>query len=138
MSKNDELNKKLAQIEKDKAKNIKTELKNKITELNGVPFLEAIVPLDGSSIKDILFQFKSEMDSLIAVIGGKSEGKCTLSILISENLVKEKSLNAGNMIRNAAQHIQGGGGGQPFFATAGGKNPKGITDALQQAKTYIS
>ncbi|MEX2484107.1 MAG: alanine--tRNA ligase, partial [Brumimicrobium sp.] len=132
MAKNDELNKKLAQIEKDKAKNIKSELKSKVTDFNGVPFLEAIVPLDGASIKDILFQFKSEMDSLIAVIGGESEGKCTLSILISENLVKEKSLNAGDLVRSASKHIQGGGGGQPFFATAGGKKPEGLQAAIDE------
>ncbi|MEX1192422.1 MAG: alanine--tRNA ligase [Brumimicrobium sp.] len=134
MAKNDELNKKLAQIEKDKAKNIKSELKSKVTDFNGVPFLEAIVPLDGGSIKDILFQFKSEMDSLIAVIGGESEGKCTLSILISENLVKEKSLNAGDLVRSASKHIQGGGGGQPFFATAGGKKPEGLQAAIDEVK----
>lgn len=134
MAKNDELNKKLAEIEKDKAKNIKADLKNKISELNGVPFLEAIVPLDGGSIKDILFQFKSEMDSLVAVIGGESEGKCTLSILISEDLVNDKSLHAGNMVRNAAKHIQGGGGGQPFFATAGGKKPGGLQAAIEEVK----
>jgi alanyl-tRNA synthetase len=137
MSKNDELNKKLAQIEKEKAKNIKSELKNKITEFNGVPFLEAIVPLDGGSIKDILFQLKSEMDSLIAVIGGESEGKCTLSILISEDLVKEKSLNAGSLVRSASKHIQGGGGGQPFFATAGGKKPEGLQAAIDEVKKEL-
>jgi alanyl-tRNA synthetase len=64
--------------------------------------------------------------------------KALLTCYIDKKLAKEKSLNAGQIVRELGKFIQGGGGGQPFFATAGGKNPKGITDALQQAKTYIS
>jgi alanyl-tRNA synthetase len=103
-----------------------------------VNFLEAIVPLDGGAIKDVLFQLKGEIENLFAVIGGENDGKCTLSVIIDEALVKSKDLHAGNMIRSAAKHIQGGGGGQPFFATAGGKNPDGLKAAIEEVKGMIS
>ena len=105
-------------------------MKNSISAYNGVQLLNEIVELDGDSIKDILFQFKGELDNFVGIIGGKEGNKCTLSIIISDNLTKEKDLHAGNIIREVSKHIQGGGGGQPFFATAGGKNPAGLKDAM--------
>lgn len=131
---NNKMQKQIEQIEKDRAKSIKVDLKNNIVEQNGTNFLSAIVPLDGGSIKDILFQLKGEVENLFAVIGGDKDGKCTLSIIIDDEVVKSKDLHAGNMIRSAAKHIQGGGGGQPFFATAGGKKPEGLKDAIEEVK----
>ena len=122
--------KELEQFQKEKAKSVKVGLKNSIKEFNGVNLLSEIVELDGGSIKDILFQLKGETDNFVGVIGGKDDGKCTLSIIVSDNLIKEKDLHAGNIIREVSKHIQGGGGGQPFFATAGGKNPAGLEDAI--------
>ncbi|WP_107039043.1 alanine--tRNA ligase [Brumimicrobium mesophilum] len=134
---NNRMQKQLEQIEKDRAKNIKGDLKNNIVEKDGMNFLEAIVPLDGGAIKDVLFQLKGEVANLFAVIGGEKDGKCTLSIIIDEEIVKSKDLHAGNMIRSAAKHIQGGGGGQPFFATAGGKKPEGLKDAISEVKEMV-
>ena len=68
------------------------------------------------------------------VLASKKGGKPSLTVLVSDNLVAEKDLNAGNIVRTLAKNIQGGGGGQPFFATAGGKNPNGISNALAAAK----
>lgn len=134
---NNRMQKQLEKIEKERAKDIKGDLKKNIVEKNGMNFLEAIVHLDGGAIKDVLFQLKGEVENLFAVIGGESDGKCTLSIIIDEALVKSKDLHAGNMIRSAAKHIQGGGGGQPFFATAGGKKPEGLKAAIEEVKKLI-
>lgn len=130
LTKNAALSKEIEQFQKDKAKNVKSSLKNSISDYKGVQLLNEIVELDGDSIKDILFQFKGEIANFVGIIGGKEGDKCTLSVIISDNLIKEKELHAGNIIREVSKHIQGGGGGQPFFATAGGKNPAGLKDAM--------
>lgn len=137
ISANHQMQKQLELFEKDRAKSVKSELKSKITEKNGINVLEAIVSLDGNAIKDILFQLKGEVENLFAVIGGDNEDKCTISIMISDDLVKEKELHAGNIVRAVSKHIQGGGGGQPFFATAGGKNPAGLKDAIAEALSNL-
>ncbi len=137
IEKNHALQKHLQQLEKEQIKTLKSDLKNKIQNKNGINYLEAIVPFDGKAIKDILFQLKGEQDTFFAVIGGKNNGKCTLSIVVSEDLVKAKKLHAGNIIREVAHLIQGGGGGQPFFATAGGKNPDGLSAAIDAVKAML-
>lgn len=95
------------------------------------------VPLDAGAVKDIAFQLKAEAAPLYAVLGSKVGGKPTLTCLITEELAQEKDWNAGQLIRELARHIQGGGGGQPFFATAGGKNSDGMDDALAAAKAVF-
>jgi alanyl-tRNA synthetase len=134
ITKNSALQKQLEQFEKNRAKAVKGELKNKITEVNGVNLLTDIVDLDGGSIKDILFQLRGEVDNFVGVLGGKTDGKCSLSIIISDNIVQEKDLNAGAIIREVSSHIKGGGGGQPFFATAGGKDANGLAPAIEEIK----
>ena len=131
------LKKQIEQLLKDKAKNVKGELKNKITEINGVNFIANKVDLDASGIKDLCFELGGEVDNLFALFGADNNGKALLSCYISKNLVAENDLNAGQIVRELGKYIQGGGGGQPFFATAGGKNPKGIEEALDKAKDYI-
>ncbi len=131
VTRNAQLTKEIEQFQKEKAKGVKQELKAAISNQNGINVLNSIIELDGSSIKDILFQLKGETDNFVGIIGGKEGDKCTLSIIISDNLTKEKDLNAGNIIREISPLIQGGGGGQPFFATAGGKNPTGLDKAIE-------
>lgn len=135
--KNSELNKTLEKLEKEKAQQALIDLKSKVKNENGINYLDAILPLDGGAIKDILFGLKKEYNQLFAVIGGETDGKCTLSIMIDEDLAKEKDYHAGNMVREAAKHIQGGGGGQPFFATAGGKNAGGLEEAIAAVKSKL-
>ena len=134
---NASLKKQIEQLLKDKAKNLKGDLKNEITELNGVNFIAKKVDLDASGIKDLCFELGGEVDNLFALFGADNNGKALLSCYISKNLVAEKDLNAGQIVRELGKHIQGGGGGQPFFATAGGKNPAGIEEALEAAKNYL-
>ncbi len=137
MQRNVQLQKQIESINKEKAQAQKKELREAIQHRDGVNYLSANINLDGGGVKDILFQLKGEFQNLIAVIGAENEGKCTLSIIISEELVAAKQWHAGNLVREAAKHIQGGGGGQPFFATAGGKNPKGIPEALAAVESKI-
>jgi alanyl-tRNA synthetase len=137
LAKNTSLQKEIAIFQKEKAVLIKQELKQKIVNIDGVNYLGEIIALDANSIKDILFQLKGEINHFFAVIGGDEGDKCTLNIIASDEVIAQKGVNAGNMIRSAAKHIQGGGGGQPFFATAGGKNNKGLKEAIEEVKNLI-
>jgi alanyl-tRNA synthetase len=134
---NSELKKQIEQLLKDKAKAIKGELKSELQEINGIQFLAKKLDLDASGIKDVCFELGSQFENLFLLFGAESDGKAILSCYISKELVASKSLNAGTIVRELGKHIQGGGGGQPFFATAGGKNPDGIDDALNAAKDYL-
>ncbi len=137
LTKNNQLTKEIEVLQREKAMNVKGELKSKIETINGINFLGTTVNLDGGSIKDILFQLKGEVDNFFGVIGGNEGDKCTISIIVSDSVIADKGLNAGNLVREVAKHIQGGGGGQPFFATAGGKNPGGLKAAIEECKAKI-
>ena len=128
--KNQTLNKTIEGLYKEQSKRIKIELKNKIVEKNGINFLGANVELPSNSVKDILFQFKAEYNNFVGVIGNTEQVKCGIHIIISDNLVNERGWNASNWIKEVSAHIQGGGGGQPFYASAGGKNAAGIPQAI--------
>lgn len=136
-TRNQQLQKEIEVFQKDRAKAIKNELKEKITESNGVHVLVDIVDLDAGAIKDILFQLKGEYANFIGIIGGKSDDKCSLSMIITESLAKDKGINAGQLIKEASPLIKGGGGGQPFFATAGGKDANGLDAALKLIQEKI-
>ncbi|EGV44671.1 alanine--tRNA ligase [Bizionia argentinensis JUB59] len=134
---NSSLKKQVEGLLKDKAKNLKGELKNEITEINGIHFLAKKVDLDAGGIKDLCFELGSQYDNLFLLFGAENDGKALLSCYVSKELVERKGLNAGQIVRELGKFIQGGGGGQPFFATAGGKNPAGIAEALEAAKKYL-
>ena len=135
---NSDLKKQIQTLLKEKGKNLKTDLKNEISEMNGINFLAKQVDLDANGIKDISFELGGEIDNLFLLLGTNQNGKALLSCYISKNLVASKNLDAGKIIRELGNYIQGGGGGQPFFATAGGKNPDGLSEALSKGKDYIS
>ena len=134
---NTALKKQIEGLLKDKAKNLKVEIKQELTTINGIQFLAKQVDLDAGGIKDLAFQLGDEMDNLFLVFGTRQNDKALLSCYISKKLVAEKELNAGQIVKELGKYIQGGGGGQPFFATAGGKKPEGIQVALEQAKNFI-
>ncbi len=138
VAKNQDLLKTIEKLNKDKAQSTKLELKNKFFEKDSYLLLAEKVHLDAGGIKDILFQFKGDLDQpFVAVIGGIEGDKASLNIMISESLVAEKSWNAGNLVKEHAKHINGGGGGQNFFATAGGKNPAGLDTAIAAVCTAL-
>ena len=134
---NADLKKHIESLLKEKAKNLKGDLKDELTEVNGVQFLAKKVDLDASGIKDLSFELGQQYDNLFLLFAAETDGKALLSCYISKELVASKSLNAGTIVRELGKFIQGGGGGQPFFATAGGKNPDGIDQALEAARGYL-
>ena len=134
---NTNLKKQIEVLLKDKAKHIKSELKNELQEINGVRFLAKKLDLDAGGLKDVAFELGNQFNNLFLLFGTEQKGKALLSCYISKELVTSKGLNAGQVVRELGKYIQGGGGGQPFFATAGGKNPEGILEALDKAQSYI-
>ncbi|SFT16488.1 alanyl-tRNA synthetase [Zhouia amylolytica] len=131
------LKKEIEALQKEKAKGLKQEIRNGLEDVNGVKFLAQKVDLDQAALKDMAFELGSEFKNLFALFASENNGKAMLTCYISKELVAEKELNAGQVVRELGKLIQGGGGGQPFFATAGGKNPGGIPEVLEKAKTYI-
>jgi alanyl-tRNA synthetase len=134
---NTALKKQIENLLKDKAKNLKSDLINKVESINGINFLAKKLDLDQNSIKDLAFDLGNAIDNLFLLVGTENEGKAFLTCFISKNLVEEKQLNAGKVVRELGALIHGGGGGQPFYATAGGRNPEGIEKALSESKRYI-
>ncbi len=135
---NAELSKQIAQFNKEKAGNLQESLMKNMQQINGINFITAKVDLDAATVKDLCFAMKSNVDNLFLVLGYEAEDKAGLSVVLSENLFSEKGLDASKIVREIAKEIQGGGGGQAFFATAGGKNPGGIENAFIKAKELIS
>ncbi len=135
---NAELSKQIAQFNKEKAGNLQESLMKNMQQINGINFITAKVDLDAATVKDLCFAMKSNVDNLFLVLGYEAEDKAGLSVVLSENLFSEKGLDASKIVREIAKEIQGGGGGQAFFATAGGKNPAGIENAFIKAKELIS
>ena len=132
------LKKEIDVLLREKAKDLKGELQKELTEINGISFLAKKVDLDASGIKDLAFQLGENNGNLFLLLASEKDGKALLSCYISKDLVKQKDLDAGKVVRELGKFIQGGGGGQPFFATAGGKNPGGISEALERAKDFIA
>ncbi|MDR0230178.1 MAG: alanine--tRNA ligase [Flavobacteriaceae bacterium] len=134
---NAKLKKQVEQLLKEKAKNLKGELKGQIEEVNGVSFLAVAVDLDAAGAKDLAYELGNEYSNLYALLASNTDGKPMLTCYVSKEVVEAKGLNAGTIVRELGKYIQGGGGGQPFFATAGGKNPDGIAEAVAHAKDYL-
>ncbi|HNW52555.1 MAG TPA: alanine--tRNA ligase, partial [Prolixibacteraceae bacterium] len=138
IDKTGDLNKQIEGYARKEAMVIKDELKTKIEKNGDLNVISQQISLDNPQmIKDICFQLKNEIPNLFLVLGAVVGGKANLTVMISENLVSERNLNAGNIIRNAAKAIKGGGGGQPFYATAGGSDPAGLPQAFEIAKESI-
>src|SRR5690606_19886496 len=135
---NKNLQRQISLLLKDKAGHIKSDLKQKIQKIGQVNFLAEKIDLDAAGMKDLAFELGGEVENLFLILGAENEGKALLTLYISKDLAAEKNWNAGNMVRELGKSIQGGGGGQAFFATAGGKNPAGIHEALEKAKSYLS
>ena len=130
----EDLKKEVDGMKAQAAARIKAGLLEHVQQINGVNVIKAVVPADAQQCKDIVFQIREAMPgSLVCALGTKVDGKPSITVMLSDDMVKDHNLNAGKIVREAAKLIQGGGGGQPFFATAGGKNPDGISAALDKA-----
>ncbi|MEM6721539.1 MAG: alanine--tRNA ligase [Bacteroidota bacterium] len=134
---NAKLRKEIENLLKDKAKNLKGELKQSLEEIDGVQFLAKQVDLDQNGIKNLVFELGGEMKNLFLFFATATENKAMLTCYISKELVAERGYDAGKVVRELGKLIHGGGGGQAFFATAGGKNPGGIPKALERVREYV-
>lgn len=128
------LRKQIEALMKEKVKQLKSELKTTAIKVNDATVISQTVDLDNAeSLKDLAYQLRGEIDNLFLVLGAEISGKPLLTIIISDSLVNTGKINASNVVREAAKEIQGGGGGQPYYATAGGKNAQGLDAALEKA-----
>lgn len=132
-----ELKRQIESLNAEKASRLKEELVQRAEIINGINFIAARVDLESQAVKDLAFALRAKIDNLFLVIGSESEGKAGLTVMISDNLVTDRGLNAGLIVRQLARHIQGGGGGQPNYATAGGKDPSGMDAAFTEARKLI-
>ncbi len=138
LEQNNQLNKQVEDLLQDKVNHLKQDLLNHQEPIDGINYISSIVDLDSpGAMKDMAFQMKKEVDNLVLLLGANIKGKANLSLMISENLVENKKLNANEIIREAAKEIKGGGGGQPFYATAGGKNTDGLGAALEKGRKLV-
>jgi len=138
LDENSKLKKEIEKSVLEKSAGLKNELAKKVQNVNGINFIAEKVALpNAESVKNLAYQLKDIISDLFLVLAADFEGKPNITVMISENLVKDKGLNAGNIVRELAKEIQGGGGGQPFFATAGGKEISGLDKALEKAKSFI-
>ncbi|MDO3628746.1 alanine--tRNA ligase [Mucilaginibacter sp. BT774] len=138
LDENSKLKKEIEKSVLEKSAGLKNELAKKAQHINGVNFIAEKVALpNADALKNLAYQLKDMVSDLFLVLAADFEGKPNITVMISENLVKDKGLNAGNIVRELAKEIQGGGGGQPFFATAGGKDVSGLDKVLKKAKSFI-
>lgn len=123
----------------EKSLALKSDLEAKIEQVGDINFLSTLVDLpNAEAVKTLAYAVKGAVNNLFLVIGAEFDGKPSLTVVISDDLAREKGLNASNIVRDLAKDIQGGGGGQPFFATAGGKNSAGLKTAIERAKEFLS
>lgn len=134
---NEGLKKETEKFAKESLRLFKERLKMGMRMCRDIKVIVAQVMVPPAQMKDVAFQLRGEYDKFILIAGGVAAGKPHLTIMFSNNLVDEFGLNAGQIIREAAQEIKGGGGGQPFFATAGGSDPEGIEKAIKKAEKLV-
>ena len=127
----DSMKKSIESFQAQAVERAKDALVEKARMVNGVTVASAVLPMSAQSAKDLAFKVREAIgENLLCVIGSVDQGKPMLTVMMSEDVVKDHNLNAGQLVREAAKLIQGGGGGQPHFATAGGKNPDGLSAAV--------
>ncbi|MBL7971743.1 MAG: alanine--tRNA ligase [Prolixibacteraceae bacterium] len=138
VAQNSKLQKQIEEFERKAAAGIKQELKSKVEVIAGVNVIAEVISLDSAqAVRDLAYQLKGEVENLFLVLGSAISGKPSITVMIAENLVAEKGLNAGAIVREAAKEMQGGGGGQAYYATAGGKDVNGLAAAVAKAKTFV-
>lgn len=134
---NAEMKKQIEDYIREKSMRLKEEIVAKASESNGIKVMQFVGKANADAMKNVAFQIKAETtDSFVFVAGIIDDNKCTLMLMLSDDLVKE-GLHAGKIVKEAAKHIQGGGGGQPHFATAGGKNMEGLSIAVDAVKEAV-
>jgi alanyl-tRNA synthetase len=132
------LQKKVEALENEKIQQLKIVLLGKVSSKGDYNLLiEQIEVPNADALKQLAYELRDKVENLVAVFATEFNGKPQLAVFIAENLVKEKSLNAGQIVKDLAKEIRGGGGGQPFFATAGGSDASGLGKAIEKAKSLF-
>ena len=133
LDENDSMKKEIEQFRAQKVEQLKNKLVEDAKDVNGVKVVKAVLPVDPASAKDLVFKVREAIsENLVCVLGSVANDKPMLSVMFSDDMVKDHNLNAGKIIREAAKLIQGGGGGQPHYAQAGGKNKDGLSAAVDK------
>ena len=129
----DAMKKDIEQYQAQRVQNLAVELVEKARLVNGVKLIAEQRPMMANAAKDLVFKIREMMtESFVCVVGSVFDGKPMLNVMLSDDMVKDHGLNAGQLVREAAKLMQGGGGGQPHFASAGGKNPDGLSAAIDK------
>ncbi|MFN0200002.1 MAG: DHHA1 domain-containing protein, partial [Bacteroidia bacterium] len=132
------LEKQIAHINAEKVQQLKHELVAKTEEIKGVSVIRALVSVGSAAdLKDLSFELKKMANNTLIVLGAEFEGKPQLSVIMSDDLAESKKYHAGNLVKELAKEIQGGGGGQPFYATAGGKKSEGLAAAIEKVTSLV-
>jgi alanyl-tRNA synthetase len=138
VSENTALKKNLEKLQTQSAQASLKDLIGKKTVINGTGFISG--KIEGASpdtLKNVVWQVKDSLENTVLVVGSENEGKANLLVFVSDDVLKSTKLNAAIIVKNIASEIKGGGGGQPFLATAGGKNPEGIDSAIRKAAELL-
>ena len=130
------LSKDIEAMQREKISRLKDKFISELVEENGIKFLAQELDLSTEMVKNLAFEIKAKVSNVVFIAGSKADGKVTLSIMLGDDIIA-KGVNASEVVRAAAKEINGGGGGQPFFATAGGKRPEGLEKAIAMAKEII-
>ena len=130
---NNNLKKEIEELKSDKLTAIKNDLQTKMITTEGVNLISGVVDIETGDLKDLAFALKQNKDNTIVVLGSNKNGKAAICIVITDDLVATGKYHAGNTIKVAVKEINGGGGGQAHFATAGGKSPEFIDKAVKKA-----
>jgi alanyl-tRNA synthetase len=135
----EDLQKRLEVLENLQVQQVRAWLRTVVENIDGVNFIARRIPLNSAeSIKNMAFALKKDIDNLFLVAAAEVNGKPNITVMISDNLVEEKGYNAGKIIRELAKLVKGGGGGQPFYATAGGSDINGLDAVVETAKKYLT
>jgi alanyl-tRNA synthetase len=133
ISEHDGMKKEIEKFQAQAVENVKNQLVSHAETINGIKVVKSVLPMSANGAKDLVFKIRAAIpENLFCVVGTEENGRPLISVMISEDLVKSHNLNAGMLVREAGKLIQGGGGGQPHYATAGGKNPDGLHAAVDK------
>ena len=133
------LSKKIEILENEKLQEVKKRLFAKIISVGDINMIAEVVEVPSAdALKQLAYELKAKIGDLYCVLGAEVNGKPQLAVMIAENLIESRKLNAGQIIKEIAKEIKGGGGGQPFFATAGGNDVSGLKNAVEKGKSFVS
>ncbi|MBA4849784.1 alanine--tRNA ligase [Emticicia sp. BO119] len=132
------LQKKVEVLENEKLQDLKKQLLDKVEATNGINVLTAKVTVPSAdALKQLAFELRNQVSNFYGVLGAEIGGKPQLAVIIDEGVMKDKNLHAGNIVKELAREMKGGGGGQPYFATAGGSDLSGLDKAIEKGKSLV-